>query len=93
MTVKIPDEVVQSPYFTLLSVLLGEVGAGEYDYLESYNNCKLRSAVVWGWVHLYVQKWMTKTKLAHGNTHDEIVGGMVQAIRLFEVGAHLNNYV
>ena len=34
MTVKIPDEVVQSPYFTLLSVLLGEVGAGEYDYLE-----------------------------------------------------------
>lgn len=34
VTVKIPDEVVQSPYFTLLSVLLGEVGAGEYDYLE-----------------------------------------------------------
>lgn len=34
VTVKIPDEVVQSPYFNLLSVLLGEVGAGEYDYLE-----------------------------------------------------------
>ncbi|OAL79756.1 peptidase M16 [Acinetobacter sp. SFB] len=34
VTVKIPDEVVQSPYFSLLSVLLGEVGAGEYDYLE-----------------------------------------------------------
>ena len=32
----------------------------------SYNNCKPRSAVVWEWVHLYAQKWMTKTKLAHG---------------------------
>lgn len=32
--VKIPDQVVQSPYFNLLSILLGEVGAGEYDYLE-----------------------------------------------------------
>ncbi|KAA0600366.1 peptidase M16, partial [Escherichia coli] len=32
--VKIPDEVVQSPYFNLLSILMGEVGAGEYDYLE-----------------------------------------------------------
>lgn len=34
VVVEIPDEVVQSPYFNLLSVLLGEVGAGEYDYLE-----------------------------------------------------------
>jgi len=32
--VQIPDEVVQSPYFNLLSILVGEVGAGEYDYLE-----------------------------------------------------------
>ena len=32
--VKIPDQVVQSPYFNLLSILLGEVGAGEYGYLE-----------------------------------------------------------
>jgi len=32
--VKIPNQVVQSPYFNLLSILLGEVGAGEYDYLE-----------------------------------------------------------
>ena len=32
--VKIPDEVVQSPYFNLLSILVGEVGAGEYDYLQ-----------------------------------------------------------
>lgn len=32
--VKISDAVVQSPYFNLLAVLLGEVGAGEYDYLE-----------------------------------------------------------
>ncbi len=32
--VKIPDEVVQSPYFNLLSILMGEVGAGEYDYLQ-----------------------------------------------------------
>ncbi|MEQ1369264.1 insulinase family protein [Acinetobacter schindleri] len=32
--VRIPDEVVQSPYFNLLSILVGEVGAGEYDYLE-----------------------------------------------------------
>ncbi|CAB1212588.1 insulinase family protein [Acinetobacter bouvetii] len=33
VTIKIPDQVVQSPYFNLLSILLGEVGAGEYDYL------------------------------------------------------------
>ncbi|NLZ86782.1 MAG: peptidase M16, partial [Gammaproteobacteria bacterium] len=32
--VNIPDDVVQSPYFNLLSILMGEVGAGEYDYLE-----------------------------------------------------------
>ncbi len=32
--VKIPDEVVASPYFNLLSILVGEVGAGDYDYLE-----------------------------------------------------------
>ncbi|ANF81715.1 peptidase M16 [Acinetobacter sp. NCu2D-2] len=32
--VQIPDEVVQSPYFNLLSILVGEVGAGEYDYLS-----------------------------------------------------------
>ena len=31
--VEIPDAVVQSPYFNLLSILVGEVGAGEYDYL------------------------------------------------------------
>ncbi|OTG77059.1 peptidase M16 [Acinetobacter sp. ANC 4169] len=34
VTIKIPDQVVQSPYFNLLSILLGEVGAGEYGYLE-----------------------------------------------------------
>ncbi|KXZ63994.1 insulinase family protein [Acinetobacter venetianus] len=32
--IQIPDEIVQSPYFNLLSILMGEVGAGEYDYLE-----------------------------------------------------------
>ena len=32
--VKIPQDIVQSPYFNLLSILMGEVGAGEYDYLE-----------------------------------------------------------
>lgn len=32
--IQIPDEIVQSPYFGLLSILMGEVGAGEYDYLE-----------------------------------------------------------
>ncbi len=32
--IQIPDEVVQSPYFNLLSILMGEVGAGEYNYLE-----------------------------------------------------------
>lgn len=32
--VQIPDQVVQSPYFNLLSILMGEVGAGEYNYLE-----------------------------------------------------------
>ncbi|MEQ1143030.1 insulinase family protein [Acinetobacter soli] len=32
--IQIPDAVVQSPYFNLLSILMGEVGAGDYDYLE-----------------------------------------------------------
>ena len=32
--VQIPQDIVQSPYFNLLSILMGEVGAGEYDYLE-----------------------------------------------------------
>lgn len=32
--IQIPQDVVQSPYFNLLSVLMGEVGAGQYDYLE-----------------------------------------------------------
>ena len=32
--IQIPDEIVQSPYFNLLSILMGEVGAGEYAYLE-----------------------------------------------------------
>lgn len=32
--IQIPDEIVQSPYFNLLSILMGEVGAGEHDYLE-----------------------------------------------------------
>lgn len=32
--IKIPQEIIQSPYFNLLSVLMGEVGAGDYDYLE-----------------------------------------------------------
>lgn len=32
--IQIPDEIVQSPYFNLLSILMGEVGAGKYDYLE-----------------------------------------------------------
>ncbi|WP_179999771.1 insulinase family protein [Acinetobacter sp. YH12239] len=32
--IQIPDQVVKSPYFNLLSVLMGEVGAGQYNYLE-----------------------------------------------------------
>ncbi|MGN5764066.1 insulinase family protein [Acinetobacter calcoaceticus] len=32
--IQIPDEIVESPYFNLLSILMGEVGAGEYDYLQ-----------------------------------------------------------
>lgn len=32
--IQIPDQIVKSPYFNLLSVLMGEVGAGEYDYLQ-----------------------------------------------------------
>lgn len=32
--IKIPETVLQSPYFNLLSILMGEVGAGSYDYLE-----------------------------------------------------------
>ncbi|TCM68355.1 hypothetical protein EC844_10558 [Acinetobacter calcoaceticus] len=32
--IELPDALVQSPYFNLLPILVGEVGAGEYDYLE-----------------------------------------------------------
>ncbi|KAF1018366.1 MAG: hypothetical protein GAK29_04268 [Acinetobacter bereziniae] len=32
--IQIPDQIVKSPYFNLLSVLMGEVGAGEYAYLQ-----------------------------------------------------------
>ena len=32
--IQIPDDIVKSPYFNLMSILMGEVGAGEYDYLE-----------------------------------------------------------
>ncbi|OUY06046.1 insulinase family protein [Acinetobacter populi] len=32
--IHLPDDVVLSPYFNLLSMLMGEVGAGEYDYLQ-----------------------------------------------------------
>ncbi len=32
--IQIPDEIVKSPYFNLMSILMGEVGAGEYGYLE-----------------------------------------------------------
>lgn len=35
--INIPDDVVQSPYLGLLSMLVGEVGAGKYDYLELQN--------------------------------------------------------
>ena len=31
--IEIPDAVVKSPYFNLLAMLMGEVGAGELDYL------------------------------------------------------------
>lgn len=43
--IQIPDDVVKSPYFNLLSILMGEVGAGEYDYLELQN---LQTAVSGG---------------------------------------------
>jgi Zn-dependent M16 (insulinase) family peptidase len=32
--IQIPNDIVKSPYFNLLSILLGEVGAGQYGYLE-----------------------------------------------------------
>ncbi len=32
--IDIPEAVLQSPYFSLLSILMGEVGAGKYDYLS-----------------------------------------------------------
>ncbi|WP_173910483.1 insulinase family protein [Acinetobacter sp. Marseille-Q1618] len=32
--IQIPDQIVKSPYFNLLSILMGEVGAGQYGYLE-----------------------------------------------------------
>lgn len=32
--IQIPDDIIKSPYFNLMSILMGEVGAGEYDYLE-----------------------------------------------------------
>ncbi|MCF8998189.1 insulinase family protein [Acinetobacter nectaris] len=32
--IEIPKEILASPYLSLFSVLMGEVGAGKYDYLE-----------------------------------------------------------
>ncbi|WP_374665734.1 insulinase family protein [Acinetobacter sp.] len=32
--IQVPNDIVQSPYFNLLSILMGEVGAGQYGYLE-----------------------------------------------------------
>ncbi len=32
--IHLPQDIVSSPYFNLLSILMGEVGAGEYDYLQ-----------------------------------------------------------
>lgn len=32
--IEIPKEILSSPYLSLLNVLMGEVGAGEYNYLE-----------------------------------------------------------
>ena len=55
--IQIPDEIVQSPYFNLLSILMGEVGAGEYGYLEF----QPQSVVVSVWAHLCVVKLMTKS--------------------------------
>lgn len=43
--IELPDAVVQSPYFNLLPILMGEVGAGEYDYLSFQN---LQTAVTGG---------------------------------------------
>lgn len=63
--IQIPNEIVKSPYFNLLSILLGEVGAGEYDYLEFQ---QLQTAVSGGLgmgLH-YVLKLMIKTKLVRG---------------------------
>lgn len=34
VVIEIPQEVVHSPYFSLLSILMGEVGAGDYSYLQ-----------------------------------------------------------
>ncbi|MBF7684520.1 insulinase family protein [Acinetobacter sp. B10A] len=34
VAIEIPLDIVQSPYFSLLSILMGEVGAGTYNYLE-----------------------------------------------------------
>lgn len=43
--IKIPETVIQSPYFNLLPILMGEVGAGEYSYLELQ---QLQTAVTGG---------------------------------------------
>ncbi|MDO4223725.1 MAG: peptidase M16, partial [Acinetobacter sp.] len=32
--IKLSADIVQSPYFSILPILMGEVGAGDYDYLQ-----------------------------------------------------------
>lgn len=34
VAIEVPNEVLQSPYFSLLSIFVGEVGAGKYNYLD-----------------------------------------------------------
>ncbi|MEB3766545.1 insulinase family protein [Acinetobacter sp. MD2] len=78
--IQIPDEIVHSPYFGLLSVLMGEVGAGEHDYLSLQQlqtalsgglgmGASLRSDVTDG---EKISAWLTLTTKSLANRFDAI---------------------
>lgn len=75
--IDIPDEVLQSPYFSICSSLVGQVGAGEYDYLQLQ---QMQAAVSGGF-------WMTSSLRSDVVDKDKISRFLVLSTKSL-VGKH-----
>ena len=60
--IDIPDDVLQSPYFSICTSLVGQVGAGTYDYLQLQ---QLQTAVSGGF-------WMSSSLRSNCSNEDQI---------------------